>query len=110
MSSLIERSPIVIECSAQTSAIGCREKAAPAIAAEFKSSVCEQFCSCLQADGSDLIAPRTDCTDAPSRAGLYDLNERPLLANRCGVDRQPANVLREVAHEGNSFSAGQWMP
>src|SRR5436305_858075 len=74
------------------------EHAAAAIARQVETRVADETHGAVEADGRDLIAPWIYGADAMPRAGLDHLSEVALLAQRRGVERQPAMVGGKIPH------------
>src|SRR5690606_14676466 len=78
-------------------------------AGEFQAQLTHLPGDVRQAGGLDLVAPGRDRPDALARAGVEDAAQRQVdaaaLADGGGVDREPAVVLRKVAHHATPCSA-----
>src|SRR5262245_50871254 len=75
------------------------ELTAPAAAGEIKSGVAHRAPGAIEPDGGDLVAPGIDGADAVAGAGVDDREQIALLADRRRVQRQPAMIGREIAHQ-----------
>ena len=78
-----------------------REHAAAAIARQIEPGVAHRSHRAVEPDRRDLVAPGIDGADAMPRAGVDDLKEIALLADRRGVQRQPAVVGRKIPHHAS---------
>ncbi len=74
------------------------EHAAAAIAGQFEIVIPDRLHGLVETDKRDLIAPRRNTADLVTRTGLGDGDEVALFADCRRVQRQPAMVIREVAH------------
>ena len=101
-SRLVDSAPVVVAHCLAAGRIDGRKHAAPAVAGKRQAMVPNQLRHGCQSGRRHLVAPGRDRTDATAGAGVDDLGQRQLdapgFSNRCGVDRQPAVVAREVAH------------
>src|SRR5206468_7811284 len=78
-----------------------REHAAAAIARQFEPGVAHRARGAVEANGRDLVAPGIDGANAVARAGVDDLDEVALLADRRCIQREPAVIGRKIAHQGS---------
>ncbi len=108
----VERAAVVVARGLARRGIGVREQAAAAIARKLEAEGLDLARDRVEAGGMHLVAPRRDGTDAARGTGIEDLRQRPilaaLLAHGGGVDRQPAVVLREVAHGHRVGCVSAW--
>ena len=74
-----------------------------AIARQIEAGVADRARRAIEPDLRDLIAPWIDGPDAVAGASVDDGEQITLLADRCGIDREPAMIGGEVSHRQASI-------
>ena len=97
---LVHRAAVVVAHFGAARAI-CDEHAAAAIAGQVQARIAHRARGALEADASDLAAPGIDGANVLARAGIDDLEQIALLADRRRVQRQPAVIGRKIAHQAS---------
>jgi hypothetical protein len=96
----IDRSAIVVAHFNATRGVRC-EHATTTIAGKLNSGITYRMRRAPHADNGNLVTPRVDGADAMTRAGVDDRQQVALLANGCGVERQPTMIDREIPHHAS---------
>jgi len=87
----IDRSAIVVAHFNATRGVRC-EHASAAIAGKLNSGIMYRMRRAPQANNGNLVTPGVDGANAVTHAGVDDRQQVALLANGCGVERQPTMI------------------
>jgi hypothetical protein len=96
----IHRAAVVVARLDPVDRVG-REHAAAAISGKRKPGVADCLGGALDPGRRNLIAPGVDRANAVPRAGLDDVEQCALLAHGRSVQRHPAMVAAQVAHQAS---------
>ena len=101
---LVDRPPVIVDRRLPARPAGGRKHAGTAQSSHGQAVIADQAGGSADAQLLERLAPGRDAGDTVAGAALDRLPEIPLLAHRRPVQRQPAQLARELAHVPASAS------